>query len=71
MHWQTVFQFSSREEVPLSGQLQDISLTAPLPYLPNSVAVHVLRIEFFQEVNGAFYPLQDLTHNRMQFIAVV
>ncbi len=62
---------SDSPEIVIGGQTEDlISLTSTLPAASTKPLFLVLGIEFYQEVNGTFYPLKSGSYNALAIVAV-
>jgi len=58
-------------EIVIGGQTEDaISLTSTLPAASTQPLFLVLGIEFYQEVNGTFYPLKSGSYNALALVAI-
>ncbi|HNW51594.1 MAG TPA: hypothetical protein PKH79_10970 [Prolixibacteraceae bacterium] len=62
---------SDSPEIVIGGQTEDaISLTSTLPAASTQPLFLVFGIEFYQEVNGTFYPLKSGSYNALAIVAV-
>jgi hypothetical protein len=62
---------SDSPEIVIGGQTEDsILLTSALPALSMQPLFLVFGIEFYQEVNGTFYPLKSGSYNALAIVAV-
>lgn len=55
---------------PIVDALMDITLICPMPTASGSVFFYFL-IEFFQELNGAQYPLKNNAHNVLYLMEII
>ena len=65
--------FSDPVGVLLDGTKQNINLTIPTfpTVVPDSITFHFLKMEFYQEVNGVQYMLNNGTYNCLEITEVV
>lgn len=64
-------EYSSVENLPIDTNASNVSLTpVSIPSDPGT-QIHLLLVEFFQEINGVQYPLKNGAYNVLNIVEVV
>lgn len=63
--------YAERLVIPISQEAQDTELKLPSLLAAGSVTIHLILIEFLQEINGTLYPLKNGAFNALQIVKVV
>lgn len=64
-------QISNVETMPIDATSRDVTLSIATPPSGTGKNIHLLHIEFFQEVNGTLYPLKNGAYNSLSILDVV
>lgn len=64
-------QVSPVENLPITGTATTITLSPPNPAAGTGFNFYLLKVAFYQEVNGLQYPIQNGAYNALQLIEVL
>lgn len=64
-------QLSNVVNLPINGIASTVTLTPAVPALGTGQSYYVLKVAFFQEINGIQYPLKNGAFNALQLIELL
>lgn len=64
-------QLSNDVNLPINGTATSVTLTPAAPASGSGQSYYLLKVAFFQDVNGIQYPLKNGAHNAMQLIELL
>lgn len=64
-------QLSNVVTVPINGVATDVTLTPPTAATGSGIDCFLLKVAFYQEINGVQYPLNNGAFNALQITEVL